>query len=105
MWDERKARARAFVTQTLKPRHHWTEQPYAYDYQEDTMSYLGWFDDNAKKAPADKIAEAIAAYQARFQAAPNIVLVNAADAVELEHICVRVESYIRRNNFWIGWEA
>jgi len=69
------------------------------------MSYLGWFDDNAKKTPDDKIAEAIAAYQARFQAAPNIVLVNAADAVELEHISVRVESYIRRNNFWIGWEA
>ena len=64
--------------------------------------YLGWFDDNPKKANKDKIAEACAAYVARFQMQPNVVLVNRDDATDDPR--VRVEGYIRKNNFWVGWE-
>lgn len=49
--------------------------------------FLGWYDDNGKKAAQTKIEEAIAAYVERFGTAPNVVLVN------------------RRNNFWVGYEA
>jgi hypothetical protein len=66
--------------------------------------YLGWFDDNGKKPAEEKVREAMAAYVERFRTAPNIVLVNAADAVEITGVRVRVEGYIRRNNFWVGWE-
>lgn len=68
------------------------------------MLYLGWFDDS-KKTTHDKIAEAIAAYVERFKTRPNIVLVNEAERVEVAGVTVRTEGYIRRNNFWIGWEA
>jgi hypothetical protein len=65
--------------------------------------YLGWFDDNAKKTATDKAKEAISAYSARFEHTPNVILVNAADLpIELGGIAVRAESYIRRNNFWVG---
>lgn len=64
--------------------------------------FLGWFDDSPKKATAQKIAEACAAYRERFKAAPDLVLVNAADRVDVAGVLVRAESYIRRNNFWVG---
>ena len=66
--------------------------------------YLGWFDDNPKKAPALKIEEAIHAYVDRFKTRPNVVLVNEADRAEIKGVLVRSEGYIRRNNFWVGWE-
>ena len=66
--------------------------------------YLGWFDDNGKKAAETKIEEAIAAYQQRFGTAPNVVLVNRDEdaPATVQGVCVRVEGYIRRNNFWVG---
>jgi hypothetical protein len=66
--------------------------------------YLGWFDDNPKKPAQAKIAEACAAYLARFGVRANIVLVNAADLVEVAGVAVRTVGYIRVNNFWIGRE-
>jgi hypothetical protein len=66
--------------------------------------YLWWFDDNPKKAASIKIAEAVAAYIERAHTRPNIVLVNADDRVEVNGVAVRTESYIRRHNFWVGWE-
>lgn len=66
--------------------------------------YLGWFDDNPKKTTALKIAEAIDAYVDRFKTRPNIVLVNEADSADIQGVRVRAEGYIRRNNFWVGWE-
>jgi hypothetical protein len=69
------------------------------------MSYLGWFDDNSKKTPTDKAKEAIAAFGLRFGYTPNVILVNAADMpIELGGITVRSESYIRKSNFWVGFE-
>lgn len=67
--------------------------------------YLGWFDDTPKKPAQAKIAEACAAYLARFGVRPNVVLVNAADLVAVEGVTVRAVGYIRVNNFWIGWEG
>lgn len=67
--------------------------------------YLGWFDDNPKKSASLKIEEAIAAYVERFGTRPNVVLVNEDDRVDRAGVLVRSEGYIRRNNFWVGWEA
>lgn len=66
--------------------------------------YLGWFDDNSKKPTETKIAEAIQAYVDRYHTSPNVVLVNEAERVEVAGVAVRSESYIRRNNFWVGFE-
>jgi hypothetical protein len=66
--------------------------------------YLWWFDDNPKKTAKDKIEEAIAAYIQRSRLRPNVVLVNEADRAEVQGVTVRSENYIRRSNFWVGWE-
>ena len=66
--------------------------------------YLGWFDDNPNKSASLKITEAIDAYMDRFKTRPNVVLVNEADCAEINGVRVRPEGYIRRNNFWVGWE-
>ncbi|HMO56036.1 MAG TPA: hypothetical protein PKC19_01670 [Roseiflexaceae bacterium] len=63
-----------------------------------------WFDDSTKKATDAKIEEAIAAYMKHFKSRPNVVLVNIADRVEYPGMRVRCESYVRPNNFWVGWE-
>ena len=47
---------------------------------------------------------AIYAYVDRFKTRPNVVLVNEADRAEIKGVLVRSEGYIRRNNFWVGWE-
>ena len=64
--------------------------------------FLGWFDDNAKKTTADKIAEAMAAYVARFRTQPSVVLVNEAERIDVPGVTVRSEAYIRKNNYWVG---
>jgi hypothetical protein len=66
--------------------------------------YLLWYDDSAKKATRIKIEEAISAYTDRFKSRPNVVLVNEEDRAEIKGVLVRSEGYIRRNNFWVGWE-
>jgi hypothetical protein len=65
--------------------------------------FLMWFDDS-KKPTAQKIAEACARYQERFRSAPNTVLCNEAERIAVTGLVVRSEGYIRRSNFWIGWE-
>ncbi len=66
--------------------------------------YMMWFDDSAKKGVTLKIEEAVAAYIHHFKARPNVVLVNEADRADVQGITIRSENYIRRNNFWVGWE-
>jgi len=68
--------------------------------------YLGWFDDTApsRKPATKKIEEAIKAYVNRFKTHPNVVLCNEVDMCEVKGVTVRSESYIRRNNFWVGLE-
>jgi hypothetical protein len=65
--------------------------------------YLGWFDDNPKKSSETKIDEAIAAYVDRFKHRPSVVLVSESDRnIVIKGIATQYESYIRRNNFWVG---
>ncbi len=66
--------------------------------------YLLWYDDSAKKATRIKIEEAISAYTDRSKSRPNVVLVNEDDRADIQGVSVRTEGYIRRNNFWVGWE-
>ena len=68
------------------------------------MLFLVWYDDNSKTPLADKFQAAIAAYVARFQASPSLVLVNVADYMELADVQVRHERTVQPNTFWIGRE-
>ena len=66
------------------------------------MLYLHWFDDS-KRAASDKLADACAAYTARFHAAPNVALVNEADAgAQAEGVEVRVMGRIGKHNYQVG---
>jgi hypothetical protein len=66
--------------------------------------YMMWYDDTVKKASAAKIEEAVAAYMRHFKTRPNVVLVNEADLETVNGVRVRSATYVRKNNFWVGWE-
>lgn len=66
--------------------------------------YMMWFDDSAKKTSNDKIAEAVEAYKKHFNARPNVVLVNEAERADVSGVLVRSASYVRRDNYWVGYE-
>jgi len=68
------------------------------------MFYFVWFDDTPKKLANDKLQEAIAAYTVRFNAPPNLVLVNAIDKLERTDVMVRYERTVQPNSFWLGYE-
>ena len=64
--------------------------------------FLGWFDDDRKKASKLKIEEAIDRYVSKFGDKPTLCLVNAIDNTPYEGIEVKVASYVRPNHFWVG---
>lgn len=64
--------------------------------------FLGWFDDDRKKAATIKIEEAIERYTAKFGDKPTLCLCNVADAVVYDGLEVKVVSYVRPNHFWVG---
>jgi hypothetical protein len=66
--------------------------------------YMMWYDDSTKKTAASKIEEAVAAYIRHFKTKPNIVLVHQSDLEPVSGVRVRSVNYVRRNNFWVGWE-
>lgn len=69
------------------------------------MLYLGWFDDNPKRAIADRIADGRAAYLERFGVAPKVVILNEShrdDRIEVANMIVLFKPFIRRNNYWFG---
>lgn len=66
------------------------------------MLYLVWYDADSRRTVGEKIEDARAAYAKRFSLAPNIVLVNAADATVLPDIDVRSERTVQPHNFWVG---
>lgn len=68
------------------------------------MLYFVWYDDSPKKPAVDKLQEAIVAYVERFKMPPILVLVNAADNLELAGIAVRCERTVQPNTFWLGFE-
>jgi hypothetical protein len=67
--------------------------------------YLMWYDDNPKISLVDKIEDAIAAYTRRFAIAPNIVLINEAEVTEYRGVNIQGVPFVRRNNFWVGFDA
>lgn len=67
--------------------------------------YLMWYDDNPRLPILSKIEEAIDAYTRRFAIHPNVVLVNEAELTEYTGMEVRGVDFVRRNNFWVGFEA
>jgi hypothetical protein len=69
------------------------------------MLYNMWYDDNPKKPVETKIAEAIAAYVARFGSSPNVVLCNEAQRCAVVGVQVRGETRIGKDLFHVGWEA
>lgn len=62
------------------------------------MTYLYFFDDS-KKTPAQKLADALAAYVARYGRPPRVVLVSEADAGLSFAGEVKVSPLIRRDSF------
>lgn len=67
--------------------------------------FLMWFDDDRKKSITDKIDEALAAYEARFRARANVVLVHPAEIGEASRaVKVRPSSFIQRSTFYVGIE-
>ena len=68
------------------------------------MIYLGWFDDTPKRTPAQRIADACAAYRVRCHAEPTIALVNEAQLCEVPGLVVRSAGYIRSDMVWGGRE-
>lgn len=68
------------------------------------MLYFVWYDDNAKKPVVEKIQEAIAAYVTRFATQPSLLLVNAADLIEVANVLVRAERTVQPNTFWLAYE-
>ena len=66
--------------------------------------YLAWFDDNAKKPTATKIAEGAAAYEQRFHHAPLVVCVSQAQASIDTPLQVQPLPTVQVNNFWFGME-
>ncbi len=67
--------------------------------------FLMWFDDDRKKTVTEKIATALAAYEERFHARANVVLVNAEEVGEAPaSVRVRPQPFIQRSNFYVGVE-
>jgi hypothetical protein len=67
--------------------------------------FLMWFDDDRKKTVSEKIAEALAAYEHRFNAHPNVVLVHAnevGDAPKPVRVCS--QPFIQPSHFYVGIE-
>lgn len=66
------------------------------------MLFLVWYDADAQRSVGEKIQHASAAYTRRFSAAPNLVLVNVADATTMAEIEVRSERTVQPHHFWVG---
>lgn len=71
------------------------------------MMYLAFFDDNAKRSLAEKIAAGAAAYAARFGIAPAVVLLrDAPQGVDsLGGVRLVATSGMQPHMFYFGMEA
>lgn len=106
LFSTRRAAAAAFVQRKREAwQTSWSDLNYAYDYETEDAMYLGWVDLDPKKTTEQKIAEACAAFTARFGTRPTVILVNEAERVTVAGVDIRSEGYIRRNNYWVGMIA
>lgn len=65
-------------------------------------AYLWILDDTKGRAPAEKIAAAVAAFVKRFHAAPALVLTSIAERASVVGIVVEAREDIRPGLFWVG---
>lgn len=63
---------------------------------------LGWYDDSPKKPTAQKIREGAEAYAIRFNRPATLVKVNVQDVCDAPGLTIIVNSFVQKNNFWIG---
>ncbi len=68
------------------------------------MTYLMIYDDS-KSPAADKIADALTAYQERFRTRATVVLVNEKDRVDIPGLRVEARATVQPNNIWVGREG
>lgn len=66
--------------------------------------YMMWFDDNAKKPTATKIAEGAAAYENHFHHAPLVVCVSLTTTLDDTTLKVQPLRTVQKDNFWFGME-
>jgi hypothetical protein len=67
--------------------------------------FLVWYDNDRKRKLAEKVAQAAERYTERFGAAPEIVLLNPAQAGDEEVIAgipVRTTAFVLPNHVYIG---
>jgi hypothetical protein len=67
--------------------------------------YMIWFDDDRKKTPEIKIAEAMDAYERRFRRHPNVILISEQEQIAtVGGVRLKPRTYIRPSNFYVGFE-
>lgn len=66
------------------------------------MDYLVWYDPDPHSSAREKLVNACAAYQRRFNIAPNLVLVSTAVEAALTGVEVRQERTVQPHHFWVG---
>jgi hypothetical protein len=70
--------------------------------EQEAAMYLGWYDPDRKKTPQRKLEEAADRYREKWGREPLIALVNAADAVDVPGLQVRVVGHVAPNTFFVG---
>ncbi len=72
--------------------------------------FLGWYDPDRKRPAREKLADALARYEAKFRRKAVACLTSAADAAELAadkkapKLPVKAVAYIPRHTFYVGVE-
>ena len=65
-----------------------------------------WFDDDAKRNLADKVARAVAHYRAKYGALPNLCFVHPATLPDGPAVAagvqLRPERTVQLHHFWLG---
>lgn len=67
-------------------------------------SYLCWYDDRRATTPAQRIADAAAAFTARHGAPPTVALVHPEETAAVDGLAVRGAPHVRWGNVWVGRE-
>lgn len=64
--------------------------------------YLGWVDNNTKKAVAIKVRDVVYAFERRFGTKPIEVLVAFDELVEVSDVNLRAVDYLRPGYYYAG---
>jgi hypothetical protein len=64
--------------------------------------YLGWYDADKKKTPAEKLAAAIERYEMKWGRKPLVALVNPSDLIEMPNVAVRAAHHVPPSTFFVG---